>query len=156
MAETFLEAQIAIQLFDRKLDQIRRIANEFPADKIWIRPQPDMVSLGNLICHVAGSMRDWLENGLGQGAWQRDRQREFDRDSDLNREALIQHLDETRQHCDSFLAQIDATTWNQERPFRDSSYTVRVIVLQQLDHAAYHAGQAAFLRRIVGDLGPAR
>ena len=156
MAEMFVEVQAVMQLFDRKLDQIRRIANEFPAERIWTRPQPDMVSLGNLICHVAGSMRDWLENGLGQGAWQRDRQREFIREGDLDRQALIQHLDDTRRHCDSFLAQIDAAAWDQSRPFRDKSFAVREIVLCQLEHAAYHAGQAAFLRRIVAELEPAR
>ena len=156
MPDDFADARIAIQLFDRKLDQLRQIANEFPPNKLWVRPKPDMVSLGNLTCHVAGSMRDWLENGLAQGTWQRDRPREFARDSDLDCTALVQHLDNERQHCDSFLTQIDATNWNESRPFRDTSYTVREIVLQQLEHAAYHAGQAAFLRRIVADLDPAK
>ena len=144
----------AIQLIDRKLDQIRRIADEFPKERLWDRPRPDMVSLGNLICHVAGSMRDWLENGLGQGDWKRDRPNEFQRENGLDRHALVSHLDETRDHCDSFLSTIDAATWNQTRAFRNKSFTVRQIVLQQMEHVAYHAGQAAFLRRIVADLEP--
>ena len=154
MAERFIEAQVGIQFIDRKLDQIRNVADEFPSDRIWQRPRPNMVSLGNLICHVAGSMRDWFENGLGKGDWIRDRRREFDRDNGMDSHALIQHLDDTQDHCDTFLATIDEQTWNETRAFRNKSYAVREIVLHQVEHVAYHAGQAAFLRRIVADLEP--
>ena len=154
MAETFIEAQVAIQFIDRRLNQVRSIVAEFPAENVWQRPLPNMVSIGNLICHVAGSMRDWFENGLGQGDWKRDRRQEFDRENGADAHSLLQHLDDTREHCETFLATIGEETWNETRRFRNKSYTVREIVLQQLEHVAYHAGQAAFLRRIVADLQP--
>ena len=154
MAEKFVEAQVAIEFIDRKLDQIRSVVDEFPNERLWQRPRSDMVAIGNLVCHVAGSMRDWFENGLGQGEWKRDRHREFDQANDTGADELIQHLDDTRERCDTFLATIDEHTWNEVRTFRNKSYTVRSIVLQQLEHVSYHAGQAAFLRRIVADLEP--
>ncbi|MBP85977.1 MAG: hypothetical protein CMJ64_04540 [Planctomycetaceae bacterium] len=154
MAEKFVEARVAIEFIDRKLDQIRRIVDEFPNEKLWQRPRSDMVSIGNLLCHVAGSMRDWFENGLGQGDWQRDRRHEFDRENEMGADELIQHLDDTRDRCERFLAAIGDQTWNEARTFRNKSFTVREMVLQQLEHVSYHAGQAAFLRRIVADLDP--
>jgi hypothetical protein len=45
--------------------------------------------------------------------------------------------------------------WHDVRTFRDDSHTLHAILLRQLEHVNYHAGQAAFLRRIVADLGPA-
>ena len=57
MTSPFIEAQVAFDMFDARLDQLRRIVEEFPEDKLWQRPRADMVSLGNLVCHVAGSMR---------------------------------------------------------------------------------------------------
>ena len=155
MSDQFIEVQAAIQILDDKLDQIRRILAEFPEDKLWERPGAEMVSLGNLVCHVAGSMRDWIENGLAQGSWDRGRQNEFDRDGGLDRGELLKHLDETRAHCNSFLLEINEDQWNQQRQFRDKTYSVREIVLHQLEHVAYHAGQAAFLRRLVAGLPPA-
>ena len=91
---------------------------------------------------------------MGQGDWKRDRRREFDRENGMDADSLMQHLGDTRDHCETFLATIDEQTWNEMRTFRNKSYTVREIVLQQLEHVAYHAGQAAFLRRIVADLQP--
>ena len=111
-----------------------------------------MVSLGNLICHVAGSMRDWFENGLGQGGWNRDRQQEFVRSGDMTRAEILDQLNAMRVHCDSFLEQVCAENWNDERTFRDKKYPVRDILWHQVEHVAYHAGQAAFLRRIVANL----
>jgi len=154
MAETFIEAEAAMQLVDRRLEQLRSIAREFPSEKVWQRPDANMISLGNLICHVAGSMRDWFENGLGQGDWDRDRQHEFDRNGGMDAQALIEHLDDTRERCGRFLADIDEPTWNAPRAFRNKSFTVRDIMLHQVEHVAYHAGQAAFLRRIVAGLEP--
>ena len=83
-----------------------------------------------------------------------DRRQEFDRENGADADSLLQHLDDTREHCETFLATIGEETWNETRRFRNKSYTVREIVLQQLEQVAYHAGQAAFLRRIVADLQP--
>ncbi len=152
---SFVESQLAVQLMDRRIAQLRGIVEEFPEEMVWVRPRSGVSSLGNLICHVSGSLRDWLENGLAQGSWRRDRDSEFSREGGMDRQALIQHLADTRAHCDPILAAIDQDTWQQPRSFRGGSHTVRSIVLHQLDHLAYHSGQAALLRRIVADLEPA-
>ena len=154
MSEPFPEAQVAIQFIDNKLDQLRGILDEFPDPKIWERPQVGLVSLGNLICHVAGSMRDWFENGLAQQSWTRDRQFEFDRTEGMSKSELRTHLDDTRAHCSPFLDSITSVNWNDSRVFRSKTYTVRDIILHQLDHISYHSGQAAFLRRLVAELPP--
>ena len=149
---SFLEAQVAVRFIDRKLDQLRSIVAEFPEENVWQRPQTGVASLGNLVCHVAGSMRDWIENGVAQQEWRRERELEFTRDSGPDRAGLTRHLDETRAHCEPFIAQLDEASWNSSREFRGRSFTVRDILFQQIDHVSYHVGQAAFLRRIVADL----
>lgn len=155
MSTSWEEARQILQLYDARLDQLRGIVREFPAEKLAERPLPDMVSLANLVHHVAGSMRDWFENGLAQGDWRRDREAEFRAMIDADQEQLIAHLDATRTHCDAFLSTVNAENWNERREFRGKSWTVREILLRQLEHVAYHTGQAAFLRRLVAGLGPA-
>ena len=147
-------AQKIIQLFDARLNQYRNIVNEFADDKLWQRPQPGMVSLGNLVCHIAGAMRDWFENGIGQGQWTRDRQFEFDRDGGMICQELLDHFNRERIHCDHFLRTISTENWHEERRFRNDTFTIYDMLLRQLEHVNYHAGQAAFLRRIVAELGP--
>jgi uncharacterized damage-inducible protein DinB len=148
------ECRAAVAAIDAKLQQLCRFLDEFPADRLWTRPRPGIASLGNLVCHVAGSMRDWFENGLGRGAWQRDRDAEFQRDGALSRQELTEHLWASRRHCQPFLDAIDEAALDSTRQFRGKTYTAREILLHQLDHVAYHAGQAAFLRWLVGGLEP--
>ena len=154
MSEPFVECQTVLAMLDANLDQLRKIAEEFPEEKLWERPRPEIVSLGNLICHVAGSMRDWLENGMAGGDWERDRAAEFQREGSYTRQQVLEHLDKTRRRCQPLLDAIDAETWTAPRQFRGKSFTVREILLHQLVHTAYHAGQAAFLRWLVGGLEP--
>jgi len=149
---SFPESEAALRFLDNQLDQIRGVLDEFPDEAIWVRPAEGVVSLGNLICHVAGSMRDWFENGLGRGEWVRERQLEFDRDGGLDRSALHELLNETRTHCGSFLAEVDAGNWEDERQFRGRTMPIREVLWHQVEHVAYHAGQAALLRRLTGGL----
>ena len=154
MPASFPEAEAAIRFLDKQLDAISRVLDEFPDEAIWVRPGEGVVSLGNLVCHVAGSMRDWFENGLARGEWVRDRQLEFDRDDGLDRAGLHALLDETRAHCAGFLDEVDAGDWEDNRQFRGRTLPVREVLWHQVEHMAYHAGQAALLRRLTGGLPP--
>lgn len=155
MGSPFIESAVAIRFLDAQLENIRGVIEEFPDENLWERPAAGVVSLGNLVCHVAGSMREWFENGLGQADWSRDRQFEFDREGEMGKAALSEHLEETRIHCGTFLDTVNQENWEDHRRFRDKPYTVREILWHQVEHVAFHAGQAAFLRRLVADL-PAR
>ena len=155
MSKSFPESETAIRFLDHQLDAIRAVLDEFPDDAIWSRPCTEGVSLGNLVCHVAGSLRDWFENGLAAGDWVRDRQFEFDRDDGPDRAGLHALLDETRTLCATFLAEVCETNWEDDRQFRGRTLPVREVLWHLVEHVAYHAGQEALLRRLTGGL-PAR
>ena len=152
MSTSFPEAEAAIRFLDKQLDALHGVLDEFPDEAIWVRPGERVVSLGNLICHVAGSMRDWFENGLAGGEWVRDRQLEFDRDDGPDRAGLRALLEETRAGCEGFLAEVDAGNWEEARLFRGRVLPVREVLWHQVEHVAYHAGQAALLRRLTAGL----
>ena len=154
MLSPFPEFETAVRFLDKQLAAIRGVLQEFPEEAIWVRPGEGVGSLGNLVCHVAGSMRDWFENGLARGDWIRDRQLEFDRDDGPDRAGLHALLDETRAHCEGFLAGVTEGNWEDDRRFRDRTLPVREVLWHQVEHVAYHAGQAALLRRLTGGLMP--
>tara|TARA_B100000029_G_scaffold401480_1_gene400654 strand:+ start:245 stop:715 length:471 start_codon:yes stop_codon:yes gene_type:complete len=155
MSEGFVEADAAIRCLDLQLQVIHDVLDEFPEETIWVRPAVGVSSLGNVVCHVAGSLRDWLENGLAEGAWVRDRQFEFDRHDGPDRVGLHGLLNDTRTHCQQFLAAVSADNWDDGRQFRNRTLSVRELLWHQVAHVSYHAGQASLLRRWSGGL-PAR
>ncbi len=154
MDRPFVECREAIALFDKHLQNLCELVESFPAEALWRRPRPGIVSLGALSRHVAGSMRDWFENGIAGGNWRRDRAAEFTEEAGPDALRLVEHVRQTRAAVDPILAEIDAVQWEARRSFRGQTFTVRQIVLHQLEHVAYHAGQASFLRWLVGGMAP--
>ena len=62
--------------------------------KIWYRPNINTVSIGNLVLHLCGNVRQWLISGLGGAEDHRERQKEFDEKGPLPTIELIEMIDQ--------------------------------------------------------------
>lgn len=63
--------------FSQALEQIEHCVRQLDDEQIWWRPRPEMNSIGNLLCHLAGNLRQWVISGLGGAPDSRDRPGEF-------------------------------------------------------------------------------
>jgi hypothetical protein len=59
------------------LGRIGHCLAQLSDEQVWQRPAPDMNSIGNLLLHLAGNVRQWLVAGLAGTADRRDRPAEF-------------------------------------------------------------------------------
>ncbi len=141
----------AIAVMETDLDRLERFVGEFSEGDIWKRPAPGVMSLGNLVHHVAGSLNDWLAAGVLGRKVQRDRAHEIERESG-SPEELMGLFQEAR----SLLRDVRESNQDYGRlvRFRDKEREVGYLILQQVEHVAYHLGQAALLRRWVAGLKP--
>ncbi len=55
----------ARQLRDVYLPRLARALEILPAGDLWWRPREDMTSIGNLLLHLEGNVRQWILGGLG-------------------------------------------------------------------------------------------
>jgi hypothetical protein len=46
------------------LDRMRYCLDQLTDEQVWQRPAPDMNSIGNLLLHLAGNVRQWIISGL--------------------------------------------------------------------------------------------
>jgi len=58
--------------------KIEHCLNQLDDQQIWWRPAEDMNSIGNLLLHLAGNLRQWVVSGVGDAVDTRQRQLEFD------------------------------------------------------------------------------
>src|SRR5436190_2255698 len=56
---------------------IRHCVEQLSLEQIWWRPREPLNSVGNLLLHLTGNLRQWLVVGLGGGEDFRDRPCEF-------------------------------------------------------------------------------
>src|ERR1700683_2588295 len=62
---------------DSALDRIKHCLSQLTDDHVWHRSQPGLNSIGNLILHLCGNLRQWVVAGLGGAPDERNRPAEF-------------------------------------------------------------------------------
>ena len=65
-------------LCDEYPESIHRAVEALTDEQVWWRPNEVSNSVGNLILHLTGNVRQWIVAGIGRQPNERDRQQEFD------------------------------------------------------------------------------
>ena len=59
------------------LAKIKHCLGQLTDEQVWWRSRPALNSIGNLVLHLGGNVRQWIVAGLGGAADSRDRPAEF-------------------------------------------------------------------------------
>jgi len=74
------------------LPRIVRCLEELSREQIWWRANPASNSVGNLVLHLTGNVRQWIISGLGGEPDNRQRDQEFTERGPLPRRVLVAGL----------------------------------------------------------------
>src|SRR3989442_12505721 len=74
------------------LPKIERCLELLKDEQIWWRANPQSNSIGNLILHLSGNVRQWIVSGLGGAAASRDPYTESRQRDGISRDELIEKL----------------------------------------------------------------
>lgn len=74
------------------LGRIVHCAGQLSDEEVWSRPAPKMNSIGNLLLHLAGNVRQLIVAGVGGAADTRERQAEFDARGPIPTDELLDKL----------------------------------------------------------------
>jgi len=74
------------------LGRITHCAGQLSDKQIWSRPTPEMNSIGNLMLHLAGNVRQLIVAGVGGAPDTRERQAEFDERGPIPADELLGKL----------------------------------------------------------------
>jgi len=88
-ASTFLERSRYYLATEYRI-KIRAAVESLPAGALWSRPNPESNSVGNLLMHLAGNVRQWIVSGIGGAADVRNRDGEFQARDGASAAALLQ------------------------------------------------------------------
>ncbi len=153
-AEAFL-AQARHSLLHHHLPRITRCLNLLSSEQIGWRPHPTSNSVGNLVLHLSGNVRQWIISGLGAAPDRRQRDREFAARGPMPRAALLKRLRRTVAEACRVLRRLqpaDLARPHSIQGFRVSGFEA---VHHVVEHLAYHTGQIIFATKLLRgeDLG---
>lgn len=83
------------------LSNIERCIGLLTAEQVWHRPNEVSNSVGNLVLHLTGNVRQWVVAGIAGEPFERDRPSEFSERGPLPAEQISPPLRQTVEHaCD--------------------------------------------------------
>ncbi|HEX4772444.1 MAG TPA: DUF1572 family protein [Bryobacteraceae bacterium] len=152
-------AQLFLSYSDNKLQQmtgyIESCVARLSDDQLWSRGGGHENSIGNLILHLCGNMRQWIVAGVGGEKDIRDRDAEFAASGGLSGAELISRLRATVEQAREVIRRVTVARLLEEVNPQSGPVSVLEAIYQVVGHFQQHAGQIMFATKIYSgqDLG---
>ncbi len=140
IGKTFLDQSIDF-LSKTYLPKIEQSLEPLTDEDIWWRPNENSNSIGNLILHLSGNVRQWIISGIGGKPDKRERQKEFDERKTIPKQELLVLLRSTVEEASGILASLDPARLPEERTFQHKELSVFYAVYHVVEHFSMHTGQ---------------
>lgn len=92
-------------VFDQCLTKITHCLDQLSDEQVWWRPREEMNSIGNLLLHLTGNVRQWVISGLGTAADVRNRPAEFSQRGPIPKQELLEQLRQAVADAKSVIVQ---------------------------------------------------
>jgi uncharacterized damage-inducible protein DinB len=144
--EIFLERS-RYYLSNEYLTKIRHCVNALPENHLWHRANESSNSIGNLLLHLAGNIRQWIVGGVGGNEVHRDRASEFSARDGPTASELLDNLAKAVSECDDALARVKPSELTRECTIQGRETTVIAAIYHVVEHFAMHTGQIVLMTK---------
>jgi uncharacterized damage-inducible protein DinB len=129
-------------------NKIIRCLQELDEENIWISPNEHLNSIGNLILHLCGNIRQYIISSLGREEDIRERKLEFSTRGGYQKSELIEKLQETIEKAVAVMGDSIQEELLQERIVQGNMHSGIGIIVHVTEHYSYHTGQIIFLTKL--------
>jgi uncharacterized damage-inducible protein DinB len=136
--------------------KIRAAVEAMPADRLWWRPNEQSNSVGNLLLHLSGNVRQWMISGVGGQADVRKRNMEFAARGGAAAADMLDGLDATLRETDEVLRNLLPSELLERRSIQGRDTTVMEAVYHVVEHFAGHTGQIIWIAKMAAAPGAVR
>ncbi len=144
--ESFITSARAY-LTEDYLPKIERSLELLTDGQIWWRANPQSNSIGNLLLHLSGNVRQWIVCGIGEAADNRDRDSEFAQRETIPHDELLAGLKQTLREADAALAKFDPDKLHGRHSIQGSEVTALAAIFHVVEHFSMHVGQIILLTK---------
>lgn len=140
------------QLMGEMWPRLCSCLDELSDDQIWWRPNESSNSVGNLLLHLNGNLRQWILGGIGGAEQVRDRDAEFDERRRIPTPDLRNCLKSTLTEVDAVLSQVKPDELLRKHDIQVYlGVTALEAVYHVVEHFAMHYGQILYVSKLIRD-----
>jgi len=147
-----LVAETRRRLFEEGIPRIEKCLDLLTEEEIWYKPNANSNSVGNIILHLCGNVRQWLGAGLGKLPKVRQRDEEFSTKGGFNKKEILEKLKELQEMSENILDKIspeDLLAIHEVQVYQETGLSILVHVSE---HFSYHVGQITYYVKAKKDL----
>ena len=154
LSRNFLEFSRS-KLLEQYWPRLRDCVESLTDEQVWWRPNNASNSIGNLLLHLNGNVRQWLIASFNSVEDGRDRPSEFSENSGIPRSALLQQLGATMEEASKVLVRLNETELLAGYQIQGYDVTGLDAVYQVVEHFGIHYGQILYVTKMLRgeDLG---
>jgi uncharacterized damage-inducible protein DinB len=145
----------AIFRMEESLRMISKSMALLSAEELWKKPNKASNSIGNIIIHLKGNIKQYILAGLGGREDRRQRDLEFSETHGYGAKELNRMLEELMDEVKTVLHGLKDAELIKTYSVQGFKLSGQGIVLHVVEHLSYHTGQIAFWTKILKnkDLG---
>ena len=134
------------------LAKIKHCLDQLTDEQVWWRSRPSLNSIGNLILHLCGNVRQWIIAGLGGAADVRNRPTEFAEQDPIARAELLRELSAIVDEAKEVLVGQSARQLLEVRRIQGGDVTGLTALFDSVPHFRGHAQEIVYRTRLhLGD-----
>jgi uncharacterized damage-inducible protein DinB len=143
------------KLLDEYLPRLRAAVESLTDEQIWWRPNDASNSIGNLLLHLNGNVRQWLIASFSRQPDTRQRPAEFAERDHLPARTLLDRLAATLDEAAAILSRLTAEDLAAPMQIQGYSTTGLTAVYHVVEHFGLHYGQIVYITKMLQarDLG---
>jgi uncharacterized damage-inducible protein DinB len=149
----FIEQSIV--KLDEYTSKIEQCLLGLEEEEIWLRPNENSNSIGNLILHLQGNITQYIISSLNQQEDRRERDNEFTTTEGYSKDDLIKMLSSLIAEVKIIIKKLTDKDLLKVRSVQGFQLSGLAIVLHVVEHYSYHTGQIVFWTKLLKnkDLG---
>lgn len=133
--------------------KIEEAVNRLDESQLWERPNAASNSVGNLLLHLAGNVRQHIISGCSGAPDVRTRSQEFAATESIPKAELLARLKETVDEACAALARLPLHDLLEKRIIQNNEVVLLRDIYHVVEHFSYHTGQIVMRAKEVSGEG---
>ena len=115
---------------------------------IWLRHNEHVNSIGNIILHLCGNIRQYIISSLGGTPDIRERDLEFSTVGGFTKAELTEKWEDIILEAKTIISRADPENLLRRRVVQGTTHSGISIIIHVTEHYSYHTGQIIFLTKL--------
>lgn len=134
----------ALYRFDENTRMIEISMSNISEEELWQRPNASLNSVGNLMLHLCGNIRQYIISSLGDNEDVRQRDTEFSASGGHTKTEILKKLKDTVDMAKRVIFDAPPEQLVRLRSVQGFSFSGVGVIIHAVEHYSYHTGQIAF------------